>query len=325
MSSIGGKSLILSRLKTRQLVLMVRLDEARSVSQAAEAAGITQPAASKLLGDLEDSLGVKLFERHARGVQPTWYGEIMVRHARSALAEITRAHEEILALKAGLTGQASIGTVMNPGTNLVPRAVAKLKARFPGIRVSVEMDFSKPLVQRLLEGSLDLAVARILDHDTAGELSFEALAREPHCVIARAGHPLAGKRGLELGDLVRQSWILPPAGSTLRGRLDSLFVGSGLQSPPDFVETTSLPVIVSLLQASDMLVALPEGAVRDYCRSGVLAVLPLDLGVQMDAFGIITRRGHELSPGAKAMLAVLRETAAGLYWREAAGAVPGEG
>src|SRR3954471_14092237 len=102
---------VTSRLKTRQIVLLLHLDEKRSVIRAAEAAGMTQPAASKLLTELEDALGVKLFDRHARGIEPTWYGDILIKHARAALGEIGRAHEEIMALKAGLSGLASIGTV----------------------------------------------------------------------------------------------------------------------------------------------------------------------------------------------------------------------
>ena len=96
------------RMKTRHIVLLVHLDEQRSVLRAARAANMTQPGASKLLSELEDALGVELFTRHARGVEPTWYGEIMVRHARSALAAMDSAEIEIAALKSGLTGQTAI-------------------------------------------------------------------------------------------------------------------------------------------------------------------------------------------------------------------------
>lgn len=308
--------LFLSRLKTRQLVLMVRLDEERSVLRAAEAANMTQPAASKLLGDLEETFGVKFFDRHARGVEPTVYGEIMVRHARNALAQIARAHDEILDLKSGMTGQVAIGTVMNPGTNLVPMAVKSLKERFPKVRVMIEMDYSKPLVEKLLAGTLDLAIARILDRSTADQLTFEPIANEPHCVIARAGHPLSkrnplvAERNLTLQDLVEQPWILPPAGSILRSRLDSIFVRNGFGLPKNFVETMSLPVITNLLRRTDMLVALPPCVVQAYCELGALTVLPIDIGMQMDAFGIITRRGDKLSPGAQALLSAIRQTIA---------------
>ena len=92
------------RLKTRHMVLLVHLDEQRSVLRAAKAANMTQPGASKLLNDLEESLGVRLFKRHARGIEPTQYGEIMTRHARSALAEMDRAQDELAALRSGLAG-----------------------------------------------------------------------------------------------------------------------------------------------------------------------------------------------------------------------------
>src|SRR5262245_43158252 len=221
---VSQSTLIRSRLKTRQILLLVHLDEQRSVLRAAEAAGMTQPAASKLLAELEEALGVELFARHARGLEPTWYGEIMVRHARAALAELGRAHEEIEALRSGLAGKASIGTVVTPGTGLVPTAVATLKRRHPRILGSIDLDPSEALVARLVAGELDVAVARVRAAQTAGDLDFEPLGDEPQSVIARADHPLARKRGLSVADLAQQGWVLPPAGSALRDELDAMFL-----------------------------------------------------------------------------------------------------
>src|SRR5262245_38447230 len=306
---------IRSRLKTRHIVLLAHLDQHRSVLRAAEAVGITQPAASKLLGELEDALGVKLFERHARGVHPTWYGEILVRHAHSVLSQLGKAQEEIAALKSGLTGRVSIGTVVTPGTGLVPAAVALLKQKYPRLLVSIEMDHSDALVGRLVEGELDVAVARIPNTSGANELAFEPLEDEPQSVIARAQHPLAGKRRLGVKDLARQAWILPPAGSALREQLDAMFLERGLERPSNVVEPSSLPVVISLLSTTDMVVSLPKEAVRQYCEAGVLAVLPIRLDIRMGAFGLVTRREHRLSPGAEAMLAMLRAAAARFYSR----------
>jgi DNA-binding transcriptional LysR family regulator len=300
-------------LKTRQLALLVHLDEERCVVRAAQAAGMTQPAASKLLREIETGLDVKLFERHARGVAPTWYGEILVRHARLALSEMSLAHEEITALKAGLAGKASIGTVVNPGTNLVPMAVARVKEKHPAILISVDIDFSKPLVEKLLQGQLDMLVARVLDSRGAEALTFEPLADERLAIIARGNHPLAGKRDLQLEDLVAQPWILPAPGSLVRDKLVSVFLQRGLALPNNIVQTSSLPVITSLLRTTDMIAPLPEECVQPYCESGELAVLVEDLGLELGAFGIIVRREHTLSPGARIMLGALRETAAQLY------------
>jgi DNA-binding transcriptional LysR family regulator len=301
------------RLKTRHLVLLVHLDEQRSVLRAARAANMTQPGASKLLADLEDSLGVTLFKRHARGIDPTWYGEIMMRHARSALAEMDRAQEEIEALRSGLTGRTVIGAVVSAGSSVASAAVALLKQRHPKVLVRIEIDNSDNLVRRLLKGEFDMVLARVPGPGVAGELTFKALGGESHCVIARATHPLVGKRRLDFRDLVDQPWILPPSGSLLRDRIDSMFVHRGLGLPRNLVETASIPVITSLLQSTDMVSALQRESVAPYCKVGLLAVLPLKLGVQMEPYGIVTRRGHPISPSADALLASLHEVAAQMY------------
>ena len=302
-----------ARLKTRQLLLLLHLHEQRSVLRAAEAASMTQPAASKLLAEMEDMLGVKLFERHARGVAPTWYGHVLIRRARAAMSEIGRAQEEIAALRAGRMGQASIGTVVNPGTNLVPQAIAEVKREFPDILVRVEMDYSRPLVAKLLDGQLDIVIGRILGPEGVGELEFEPLADEPHSVIARAGHPLASRANLQHADLVRHGWILPPADSVLRARLDSMFMEHGVQTPTNAIETSSLPVTSTLLRGSDMLTALPVESVAPLIQAKLLTVLPIELGVRMESFGIIRRRDYILPPGAERILQALRSTARRLY------------
>ncbi len=302
-----------SRIKIRQLVLLTHLDRERSVLRAAEMSGMSQPAASKLLKELEDTLGVSLFERHARGVEPTVYGEAVVRHANSILSELRRAQEEVESIQRGERLRVSIGTVMYPGTDLVPLAIAKLAARQPKMVVTVEMGYSRPMVAQLLDGRLDIVVGRVLDADLASDLQFDVLGEEPHSLIARVGHPLAGTPALAVADLVSCPWILPPADSILRERLTTMFLQRGLALPERIVETSSLPTITNLLRRTDMLVALPEPVVRPDVEAGVLTVLPIDLGVRLDAFGLITRRGHGLSFGAQMALETLREAARGLY------------
>jgi DNA-binding transcriptional LysR family regulator len=302
-----------TRLKTRHLSLLLHLYEQRSVLRAAEAAKMTQPAASRLLAEMEDLFGVPLFVRHARGVEPTWYGQVLIRRARAALSEIGRAHDEISAMRAGRMGQASIGTVVNPGTTLVPQAIAAVKRDNPDILIRVEMDYSRPLVAKLLDGQLDIVVGRILDSEGAAELDFEPLADEPHSAIVRAGHPLAQRGSVSHADLAEWGWIMPPAASVLRSRLDSVFLEHGLTLPRNIVETSSLPVIIHLLRQSDLVTALPPESVGPYLQTGQMKVLPIELGVRMEFFGIIRRRDHLLSPGAQSVLEALRATALRLY------------
>jgi DNA-binding transcriptional LysR family regulator len=303
-------------LNTRQLTLLVHLDEDPRLSRAASAAGLTQSAASKLLRQVEMALDVKLFERHARGVIPTRYGEILLRHARLALSELGLAHEGILALKTGVSGKAAVGTVTHPGTSLIPMAVARMKLRHAGIVINVDVDSSRQLVQRLLQGSLDIVLGQELDPQGADEVVYEPLAGdEPHAIIANAQHPLAGRKDLQLADLIEQPWILPPAGSLLRDKVAARLVELGMPLPTNIVETTSLPLITALLQQSNMIAALPEEAVQSSCEAGHLTVLLGDLPLGVGAFGLITRRNHKLSQAAQLMLSTLRELAPQVYDR----------
>lgn len=310
MATASSDWLTRSRLSPRQLSLLVHLDEKRSVLHAAAAAHLTQPAASKFLIGLEAALGVALFTRHARGIEPTPYGEILVRHARGALAELRQAHEELAAARSGLTGEVSIGTTVTSATNLVPMAVTAVKKAFPRIRVTIDLDFSEALVRRLLAREFDIVIARLHHSPGAEELDFEILAEEPHGIAARVDHRLARKRGLALRDLVHQTWIIPPPGNVMRDRLTQLFLEKRLDLPHQVVETAALPIITSLLRMSEMVAPLPTEVVRPYFEAGILTVLPLSLDLRLGAAGIITRRQHRFSPAAKVVLTAMRKAAA---------------
>jgi DNA-binding transcriptional LysR family regulator len=223
------------------------------------------------------------------------------------------AHQEVMELLSGLSGRVALGTVLTPSAGLVTDAVKLIKSRNARLQVAITVDTSKVLAERLRAGELDLVIGRILDTALTAELNFEPLTDEPHSVIAGAGHPLAGRKDLQLADLSREGWVLPPAGSILRDRLTALFLSQGLEPPSETVETLALPVVTNLLSGSRMVAALPEELVRPYLDAGLLVVLPYELGLRMDLYGIVTRRQHQLSPGAEAMLATVREVAALRY------------
>jgi DNA-binding transcriptional LysR family regulator len=147
----------------------------------------------------------------------------------------------------------------------------------------------------------------------ADELEFEPIADEPHSVVVRSGHPLVQRGTIVHADLAEYGWILPPEASVLRSRLDSMFLEHGLRLPQNVIETASLPVITNLLRDSDLLTALPAESVAPYVQSNQLAVLPIDLGVRMEFFGIVRRRDQLLSPAAERVLDALRSAAARLY------------
>ncbi|MCG2586798.1 LysR substrate-binding domain-containing protein [Massilia sp. TS11] len=307
MTDPATKRFIRSHLKVRHLSLLVELGRHGSIAHAAEAAGLTQPAASKLLGELEYVLEVPLFQRLPRGVEPTEYGRIMIRRAGAALAEMEAAHEEILQGMAGIGGRVRVGAVLTPSARLLPAAVQLLKQRNARIQVTATVDTSKALVEQLRAGELDIVIGRILDPEVAPELQFEPITDEPHSLIVRGGHPWLQRPELSVAELARASWILPPPG-LLRERLLALFLSHGVEPPSDVFETMALSMIPGLLMSSERVVALPPDLVRPYLDSGSLAELPVELGIKTDVYGIITRRQHRLAPAGQAMLQALRDT-----------------
>ncbi|UGQ49155.1 LysR substrate-binding domain-containing protein [Massilia endophytica] len=306
--TLSSHRFLRSRLKTRHLILLVELGRHGSILHAAEAAGLTQPGASKLLSELEDTLGVTLFERLPRGVAPTWYGEVMIRRAGAALAEMEAAHQEVVLGAAGVGGRVNLGTVMTPSTGLVPAAVQLLKSRHTQVQVSLGVDTSKVLIERLRSGEIDIAIGRILDPNLVQELNFEPLAEEVHRLVVRAGHPWLSRSELTVEELAEAPWILPPAGM-LRDRLTAMFISHGVREPVDSIETMALSMIPLLLMGSDRVVALPEELVLPYLEFGTLAILPVPLDIRLDCYGIVTRRQHHLAPAAEAMMQALRECA----------------
>lgn len=302
-----------ARLKTRQLLLLIALDEQRNIHRAAEELCMTQPAASKQLKDLEDMLEVRLFERLPRGMAPTLFGETMIRHARMALTSLSLAHEDILALKAGLIGQVEVGVIMTPAMGLLPRAISRIKLDAPLLRIGVQMETSKVLLDLLQRGSLDFMIGRILEEASASGLLYEELTTEPACAVARVGHPLLAEKNLSLADLATQAWILPPPGSLLRHRWELMFRRAALEPPANAVDTTSLLLITALLQQTDSLHVMPVEVARYYASLNVLSILPIELPCTMDAFGIITRQNHLLSPGAALLLKEVRAAAKEMY------------
>ena len=302
-----------ARLKTRQLLLLIALDDYRNIHRAAEELHMTQPAASKQIKDLEEMLDVRLFERLPRGMEPTIYGETMIRHARMALTSLALAHDDIVALRAGLAGQVEVGVIMSPAMGLLPRAIARNKEQAPLLRIGVQVESSNVLLDKLQRGTLDFMIGRILEKDESTGLIYEELTEEPACAVVRPGHPLLENRQLELKDIADRPWILPPPGSILRHRFDMMFRRAGLAPPVNVVDTTALLLITALLQQTDSLHVMPQEVAQYYASLNVMRILPIELPCKMDAFGIIRQQDHLLSPGADLLLKAVRAAASEIY------------
>jgi DNA-binding transcriptional LysR family regulator len=302
-----------ARLKTRQLMLLVAIDDEGNIHRAAEILCISQPSASKLLKDLEDVLGVSLFERLPRGMRPTWYGEAMIRHARIVLSSLTQAGSELAALKTGRFGEVSVGAIIGPALCLLPQAVAIVAQQHPDVRVQICVESSDVLMERLRQNKLDIMVGRIFETHDKTNLSYEILSDELVCAVVRPGHPMLGTPALTLKQLQHLRWIVPPMGSVLRHRFDLMFQEAGIGIPSHLIEASSITFITKMLQQSDCVAVVPADIACYYASYGMVTTLPIQLSCTMDAFGIVLRNNWLLSPAAKVLLAALRAAARSTY------------
>lgn len=245
-------------------------------------------------------------------MQPTIYGEAMIRHSRMALTSLSHAHDDIAALKSGLSGQVNVGAILSPSIVLLPSAIARVKQHSPMLRIGVEVESSNILLERLQRGTLDFLVARIMERSDSN-LEYEELSDEPMCLVARVDHPLRHVSNLQLKDIANSGWILPPKGSVLRHRVEMMFHKEGLPPPANVIDTTAILVIISLLQQTDYLYVMPTEIAHFYININVLTILSIDLPCKMDGFGIIARRLQILSPSATILRQAIRDVAREIY------------
>jgi DNA-binding transcriptional LysR family regulator len=296
------------RIKSQQVMLLNALDEHRNLRRAAAAIHTTQPAATALLQQLEAGLGVSLFDRHARGMEPTAYGEVMIRYSRGVLHDFEHAGEEIAALTAGAAGLVRIGSVMGATPVLLTQGLARFKTGHPRVRITLQVDTSDLLMPALLRGDLDVVLGRLPDQFYDEDLEVEQLEGEPMSVVARPGHPLFNVSPVTLDHLLTQTWILHPLGSPMRRRVEQALQQANQLAPPDIVETSSILATTSLLEASDMISVVPLDVAQHYANHGLVAILPVGLPISMASLGIITRKKKQLSPAVKGFLRALRDS-----------------
>ncbi|MGI9824201.1 LysR substrate-binding domain-containing protein [Agromyces sp. Marseille-Q5079] len=305
---MGTDRLLDGRLKIRHLVLVTAIADEGTLVRAAESLHITQPVVTRGLREVEDLLGVPLFERLPRGVTPTQYGHAFIERARSVLAELRIAGEEVRLLQSGQLGTVTVGTHLAGSNLLLPRAIAGLKAEHPRLTVVVREGTPDMLQQLLLAGDLDLTVGR-LSSTVPVRLEQERLHQEPIRLVARAGHPVHDLARTSLGELIAYPWIFPVAQTALRAELEAVFFHEGLPLPADRVECTSMLTLRNLLVSTDVIAALPMFIAVD---DRELRILPTPLSSIRRSVGVTMPKDRAPSAAAAALLGHLREEGARL-------------
>ena len=314
MNMTGSRSAVsdpalLMRLKTRQLVLLAQLGAERNLGRAAAAMAISQPAATKLLQQLEEALGVVLFKRLARGMEPTAAGEVLVRYAGQLLSDFGFVRDEMRALRSGLRGTLRVGSVPGAVPGLLAPALVRYKERHPRVAISVVVDTSDVMLEQLARGEVDLVLGRLTEGRHDDEFASLPLLGEAQVIVLRAGHPLLQAAAVSLRDLVRWPWILQPPGSPQRSRFEATLREAGIHARLDITESASTIVTTALLEISDMAALMPASLASHYARLGGLQVLPLELPLRVPSIHLVTRRNRALSPAAAHFELQIREAA----------------
>jgi DNA-binding transcriptional LysR family regulator len=294
-------------LKARHLRLLLAVDMYRNLTQVADVTHVTVPAVSKLLAEIEHGLGLKLFARTVKGLIPTPYGDCLIRHARTMMATVQQARDELNSLSSGTEGKVNIGMMPVSASVLLPQALILLKQRMPAINMRVIEGTVDSLLPELWQGRLDLVVGRLPPSDKLGGFEEKELLEEPVMLMTGRSHPLARRKALKWSDLRPYPWILPPPGSTMRDPLEQVLQANGLPLTDNYIETFSTHVIYAHLQVSDFIAAMADRVGDDAMQP--LHVLPLSLPRLLRPAGVLWNRNRGLTPCAQLMVSCLEEVA----------------
>ena len=306
MTSTRLERWITRKFRLRHLELIAELYDCRSILKASRRLSLTQPTVTKALQDVESTLGVRLFERSNRGLEPTPYGEIFARHAKIVLAQLRHAAEELEGLRAGYSGRVTVGTLLAASASILPDAIALLKKQRPGVAISVVVGTYDILMPSLLVGDLDMVLGRLPAEGRSRALVYEEFYAEPVCIVTRRGHPLARKRRLSLRDLANEAWLLPLPETALRRQIERAFLDANAPLPRNVIESISILTNRVLLRRSDCIGVMPYHVALDDVEHELLSILPVKLKSIESPVGAMLRAPGELPPAANALLECLR-------------------
>jgi LysR family transcriptional regulator of gallate degradation len=286
--------------------MLSALADHETETAAAQQLGISQPAVTLALRDLEAMVETQLFLRTPRGMVPTRAGEILIRGAKLALNEIASAADDIAAHVGVVRGRLVVGVLPLSGTQIAPLAVSRVAREHPELRLSVVEAHYEPLLKGLRCGDVDVVVGA-LHAEPPPDVDREHLFDDVLSIVVRHGHPLAARQRLTLADLAGGEWVVPFRRTRSRNTVERAMLAAGLTIPDDAIEANTVVMVRGLLIESDRLSVLSRRQIHYEEREGLLDVLPIDLPGTRLPIGFITRSDAMRTAGLDALLAHLRQ------------------
>ncbi|MBP0632376.1 LysR family transcriptional regulator [Cupriavidus sp. AcVe19-1a] len=301
------------QLDLRKLEHVVAVADTLHFGRACIRVNLSQPALSRSIQALEESLGVELFIRSPRQVQLSPFGEVVVERARRILFEAAQMSNELRLMRDAAYGTISFGLGATPAALLAPRMLEAVSGLPVGAQVAIKRASTEKLVQMLYNDEVDLFCADVAPLDALEDrarLEVEELPQWPAALFCRAGHPLFATRGtVSRADVCRY-----PFASTKLSTFALAFMQQELRTPDGFarrvvMESDSFDDLVAAAESSDVILLASRPVVASVSRQHSLREVPLDLPFTAKArFGIVRLAGSKLPPIADMLVHLARKT-----------------
>ena len=301
------------RLKLRDLHIFMTVAHMGSMAKAAAELGVAQPVVSAVIGSLEHAVGVRLFDRSSRGVEPTLYGRALLTGGSAAFDELKQTVKQIEFLADPTVGEVRIGCPETVSA-ILPPIFERMSKSYPHVVFHV-YDVVAPTLDlpQLRDRTLDVAVLRIFwalpHHPFGDDLNVEELFDDETLVVSGIESPWARRRKIDLAELAAEQWILPPAHTTNSLVVTDAFRARGLEPPIIKFVTFSVTLRTNLLATGRYLSVLPRSMLDLYAERMSLKVLPVKLAVRKWPVVIVTLKNRTLNPVAQVFIEHLRVAA----------------
>jgi DNA-binding transcriptional LysR family regulator len=277
---------MLARSRLRQWQLVQEIAALGSLQRGADAVGMSQPAATHALSELERLLGFPLFERHAKGARLTAAGEAVLPRVRAAMHAFGECAEVMSDMLLGSSGELRLGAIGAGIGSLVSDATATFSRSHPSVVISVLQQSPELLLQSLNDRTIDIAVAR-RPPQLPADTTFEDLLTDRYAIVCSPRHPLAGLSGVTLEQLARHFWLTAPKSTIAERDFNALWLGVTPPRSLFWVQSRAIVLMVSLLEQRQALTMIPHNTVRPLLAAGALAEVPGTWGPPIDPLGML--------------------------------------
>ncbi|WP_017347337.1 LysR family transcriptional regulator [Pantoea sp. A4] len=280
-------------LKLHQLRAFVDVARQGSIRAASRLSGLSQPALTKAIQELELAVGARLFIRGQQGVRMTDIGDNFFRHASLVLEELRVAQEEIQQRLGLAGGQVNIGVGGSIARTVMPQVITQFHREYPRVKVRIVEGQLVSMVPELRQGELDFTINTYDQSHLDQELSYEQVMTREYRVVVRKGHPMAKARSLQ--EMQHCDWTMPTRKGSYYRLLHDLFAERGM-APKIVVTCETFMACISLVAQSDFVSILSEDVINDVVLGSQLQAVELDEPLPLAQFYLIQRKDTSLTP-----------------------------